>query len=349
MKARTLLGFFVKAAFFTQHGGLDQLQVGQLPEPELESNQVRIQVKAAALNHLDLFVRQGWPGLRLPLPHVGGTDVAGVVTAIGSDVKSARVGDEVLVNPGLNFEADEDGQLIVPPEPDIIGETRWGGLAESCVVPASHVLPKPESWTWEEAAAVPLTSLTAMQMLRKAGAKPGHRVLVVGGGGGVAVMAIQLAKAMGCTVFATTGGTEKVTKVKSLGADHVVDYQTDPAWWKTMYGLSGKQGMDIVVDSVGAATWALSLRTLRNGGRLVTCGATTGPIGETNIQLIFWKQLSILGSTMGTAKDLEDALDLLEAGKIRPIIDSVWSLDDARDAQAHMANGKQFGKIIIRP
>ncbi len=339
----------MKAAYFAEHGGLDTLQIGTLPDPELGPDDVRVQVKAAALNHLDLFVREGWPGLKLPLPHVGGTDLAGIVSEVGANVQGVAVGDGVLVNPGLNFEADEDGRLIVPPHPDIIGETRWGGLATHCVVPASHVLAKPASWTWEEAAAVPLTSLTAMQMLRKAGARKGHNVLVVGGGGGVAVMAIQLAKALGCTVYATTGGPEKVQKVQELGADHVIDYKADQDWWKTVYGLSGKQGMDIVVDSVGAATWELSLRTLRNGGRLVTCGATTGPMGKTNIQLVFWKQLSILGSTMGTPQDLQDALALLESGQIRPVIDSIWSLDDTAEAQARMDAGHHFGKIIIMP
>lgn len=339
----------MKAAYFDHHGGLDRLQVGRLPDPPLGPGDVRIDVRAAALNHLDLFVREGWPGLRLPLPHVGGTDLAGVVSEVGADAEGVRVGDEVLVNPGLNFDEGPDGRMVVPAEPDIVGETRWGGLAEQCVVPASHVVPKPGDWSWEEAAAVPLTGLTAMQMLRKARAGPGDHVLVVGGGGGVAVMAIQLAKALGCTVYATTGGAGKVEKVRALGADHVVDYRADPDWWKTVYGLSGKRGMDVVVDSVGQATWALSLRTLRPGGRLVTCGATTGPVGQTHIQLVFWKQLSILGSTMGTPRDLQDALAMLGEGRVRPVIDSVWSLDEVRGAQERMERGEQFGKIIVRP
>lgn len=338
----------MKAAYFEHHGGLDQLLVGDLPDPVLGPGDVLIQVRAAALNRLDLFVREGWPGLRLPLPHVGGTDLAGVVLEVGTDVQGVRVGDEVIVNPGLNFPEGPDGRMVIPAEPDIIGETRWGGLAEQCVVPATHVVPKPDSWSWEEAAAAPLTSLTAMQMLRKADAKAGDQVLVVGGGGGVAVMAIQLAKALGCTVYVTTGGPDKVERVKALGADHVIDYLADPDWWKTVYGVSGKRGMDVVVDSVGQATWKHSLRTLRAGGRLVTCGATTGPIGETHIQLVFWKQLSILGSTMGTPRDLQDAMDLMEEGRVRPIVDSTWSLDQIHDAQAHMEAGKQFGKIVIR-
>ncbi len=339
----------MKAAYFSEHGGLDTLTVGDLPDPELGPGDVRIRVEAAALNHLDLFVREGWPGLRLPLPHVGGTDLAGVVSEVGADVAGVRVGDAVLVNPGLNFEEDGDGRMVVPDEPDIVGETRWGGLAEQCVVPATHVVPKPDGWSWEEAAAVPLTSLTAMQMLRKADARAGDHVLVVGGGGGVAVMAIQLAKALGCTVYATTGGPEKVERVRELGADHVVDYKEDPDWWKTVYGASGKRGRDVVVDPVGQATWKHSLRTLRNGGRLVTCGATTGPVGETNIQLVFWKQLRILGSTMGTPRDLHDALRLMQEGRVRPVIDTVWSLDEVREAQARMEAGKQFGKIVVRP
>ncbi len=339
----------MKAAFFTEHGGLDTLQVGELPDPRPGPGEVLVRVKACALNHLDLFVREGWPGLRLPLPHIGGTDMAGVIEGLGEGVTGVAVGDEVIVNPGLNFEEDEDGELIVPPEPKIIGETQGGGLAEFVVAPATRVLPKPAAWSWEEAAAFPLTALTVTRMLRKARAKPGQRVLVIGAGGGVGVMSVQLAKAWGCEVYATTGGAGKVAKVQALGADHVIDYKADKDWWKTVYGLSGKQGMDIVIDCVGQATWALSLRTLRPGGRLVTCGATTGPIGETHIQLVFWKQLSILGSTMGTPQDLERALALAKAGKIHPVVDSVFSLDEARAAQERMDKGLQFGKIVVKP
>lgn len=339
----------VKAAFFDQHGGLDVLQVGAQPDPVAGPGDVVIDVKACALNHLDLFVRDGWPGLRLPLPHIGGTDMAGVVSAVGEGVDDFAVGDEVIINPGLNFEEDDDGHLIVPPEPQIIGETCGGGLAEKVLAPASRLVAKPPAWSWEEAAAFPLTALTVMRMLRKARAKPGQRVLVIGAGGGIGVMSIQLAKALGCEVFATTGGADKVAKVTELGVDHVIDYKADPDWWKTVYGQSGKQGMDVVIDCVGQATWKYSLRTLRPGGRLVTCGATTGAIAETNIQLVFWKQLELLGSTMGSPQDLARALELALAGKVRPILDSVFALDDVRDAQERMENGKQFGKIVLKP
>lgn len=345
----------MKAAYFETHGGLENLQVGDLPEPDPGVGEVLIEVKACALNHLDLFVREGWPGLKLPLPHIGGTDMAGVVVALGEGVSPrseggrVEIGDEVIVNPGLNFEEDQNGRMVIPAEPRIIGETCGGGLAEKVVAPADRVIMKPAKWSWEEAAAFPLTALTVMQMLRKAGAEEGHRVLVIGAGGGVGVMSVQLAKAMGCEVFATTGGPDKVEKVQGLGADHVIDYHADPDWWKTVFVQSGKNGMDIVIDCVGQATWKYSLRTLRAGGRLVTCGATTGPIGETHIQLVFWKQLQIIGSTMGTPQDLDRALKLAVAGKIRPVVDSVFSLDEARAAQERMEKGEQFGKIVLRP
>lgn len=339
----------MKAAFFTEHGGLDALQVDDQPMPEPGPGEVRVRIKACALNHLDLFVREGWPGLKLDLPHIGGTDMAGEVAALGDGVEDVHVGDEVLVNPGLNFEEDDEGRMIVPREPSIVGETRGGGLAEYVVVPADRIVEKPADWSWEEAAAFPLTALTVMQMLRKARAKRGERVLVIGAGGGVGVMSVQLAKALGCEVFAITGGPGKVEKVKGLGADHVVDYMADGDWWKTMYTLSGKNGMDVVMDSVGQATWKYSLRTLAPGGRLVTCGATTGPVGETHIQLVFWKQLSILGSTMGTPEDLRRALELAIEGRVRPIVDSVWDLEDVRKAQARMDEGGHFGKIVLRP
>lgn len=340
----------MRAAYFAGHGGLDVLQVGDVPAPELTSGAVRVRVKACALNHLDLWVRVGGRAYDLPMPHVGGTDLAGVVAEIAPDAADAglRVGDDVVVNPGLNFLANADGEQIVPARPEIIGETRWGGLAEECVVPAANCIVKPERLSWEEAAAVPLTGLTAMQMLRKARVGPGARVLVPGGAGGVSVMAIQLAKAMGAWVVATTS-TGKVDKVAGLGADHVLDYRTDPDWSKAAYRLTDKTGFDVVVDSVGEATWPLSLRALRPGGRLVTCGATTGPNGLTDIRQVFWKQLTILGSTMGTHADLERVMAYVAAGKVRPVVDQVLPLARIQQAHARLERGEQFGKIVLRP
>ncbi|HLF17146.1 MAG TPA: zinc-binding dehydrogenase [Candidatus Thermoplasmatota archaeon] len=340
----------MKAAFFRRHGGLDVLEVGDLHAPALGPGDVRIRVKAAALNHLDLFVRDGWPGLKLALPHVGGTDLAGVVAEVAPGVKGVKLGDEVLVNPGLNFEVGPDGDQRIPPDVSIVGETRWGGLAEECVVPATHVLPKPDNLSWEEAAALPLASITAMQMVRrKSRVKRGDKVLVVGAGGGVSVMALQIAKAQGAWVCAVTGGAEKVRKVKDLGADVVLDYKADPEWSKAAYLASGKTGYDVVLDSVGQATWKQSLRSLRNGGRLVTCGATTGPIGETDLRLVFWKQLSILGSTMGVPQDLRDALKMVERGQLRVVVDSVWPLEKIREAQERVERAGQFGKVVLQP
>jgi NADPH:quinone reductase-like Zn-dependent oxidoreductase len=340
----------VKAAYFESHGGLDVVKVGDIPAPEMGPSDVRIQVKACALNHLDLFVRDGWPGLKLPLPHVGGTDLAGVVTEAGSAVRGVKVGDEVLVNPGLNSEAGPDGEQRIPDAPSIVGETRWGGLAEQCVVPYTHVLPKPDGLTWEEAAALPLAAITAMQMVKRKGrVKRGDKVLVVGAGGGVAVMAVQIAKAMGAWVCATTGGADKVAKVRKLGADHVIDYKADPEWSKAAFVASGKSGYDVVIDSVGQATFKGSVRALRNGGRLVTCGATTGPVGELDLRAIFWKQLSILGSTMGVPQDLKDALAMVRSGHLKVYVDSVYPLEQVKEAQAKMEHAGQFGKIVLRP
>jgi NADPH:quinone reductase-like Zn-dependent oxidoreductase len=324
----------MKAAYFAKHGPVDVLQVGELPDPELGPVDVRVQVKACALNRLDLFVREGWPG---------------VVSEVGSDVSGVAVGDEVLVNPGLNFEADEDGNQKVPRELSIVGETRWGGLAEQCVVPYTHVVPKPAEMSWEEAAALPLTAITAMQMVKRRGAvKAGSRVLIIGAGGGVSTMCLQIAKSLGAWVAATTGGSGKVEKARALGADLVVDYQADD-WSKQLFLATDKQGFDVVIDSVGAATWKHSLRLLGVGGRLVTCGATTGPIGETDIRLVFWRQLQILGSTMGVPQDLHDALDMWRAGTLKVEVDSVWPLEKAREAQEHMARSGHFGKIVITP
>lgn len=340
----------MKAAYFEAHGGLDVLKVGDLPAPALNPGDVRIKVKAAALNHLDLFVREGWPGLKLSLPHIGGTDVAGIVTEVASNVTSVKVGAEVLVNPGLNFSAGPDGHLVIPPNVSIVGETRWGGLAEECVVPATHVVPKPDTMSWEKAAALPLAAITAMQMIKRKGrVKTGDRVLVIGAGGGVAIMAIQIAKALGAWVCATTGGPEKVAKVKQLGVNHVIDYKADPNWSKSAFLATDKKGFDVIIDSVGEATFKESVRLLGLGGRLVTCGATTGPAGEMDLRLIFWKQLSILGSTMGIPQDLTDALKMWQQGKLEPIIDSVFPLENVREAQERLHQAGQFGKIVLTP
>lgn len=339
----------MKAAYFDQHGGLEVLKVGAIPAQAMGPNDVRVQVKTAALNHLDLFVREGWPGLKLPLPHVGGTDLAGIVSEVGTNVKGVAVGDEVLVNPGLNFEAGPDGEQRIPSDVSVVGETRWGGLAESCVVPATHVMPKPKNMSWEEAAAFPLTAMTAMQMVkRKARVKPGDKVLVIGAGGGVAVMALQMAKAMGAWVCATTGGADKVAKVKALGADYVIDYKANPDWSKEAFVATGKKGFDVAIDSSGTATFAKSVKLLGLGGRLVTCGATTGPIGEVDLRNVFWKQLTILGSTMGVPGDLDDALTLWKKGQLKVVVDSIYPLDAIREAQAHMEKSGQFGKIVIQ-
>ena len=340
----------MKAAYFEAHGGLDVLKVGALPSPPLGPGDVRVQVKACALNHLDLFVRDGWPGLKLPLPHIGGTDLAGVVVEVAPGVRNVKSGDEVIVNPGLNFEAGPDGEQRIPPDVSIVGETRWGGLAQECVVPATHVLPKPPEMSWEQAAALPLAAITAMQMVKRKGrVKAGDKVLVTGAGGGVAVMAVQIAKALGAWVCATTGGADKVAKVKALGADHVIDYKAEPDWSKAAFLASGKTGYDAVIDSVGTATFKGSVRALRNGGRLVVCGVTTGPTAEFDLRLLFWKQLSILGSTMGVPQDLEDAVAMARSGRLKVHVDSVWPLEKIREAQAKLAEAGQFGKIVLRP
>lgn len=340
----------MKAAFFRAHGDVSVVEVGEVPAPPMGPDDVRIEVKAAALNHLDLFVRDGWPGLKLPMPHVGGTDVAGVVVAVGANVRSRKVGDEVLVNPGLNFEAGPHGELVIPPDVSIVGETRWGGLAQECVVPATHAIQKPREMPWDVAAAIPLASITAMQMVkRKAQVKPGDRVLIVGAGGGVAVMALQIAKGLGAWVCATTGGADKVAKVKALGADHVIDYKANADWSKEAFLATGKKGFDAVIDSTGTATFGKSLRLLALGGKLVTCGATTGGLAEIDVRNIFWKQLSILGSTMGVPADLHDAIQMWKDGKLKVVVDATYALDRIREAQERMEKAQQFGKLVLHP
>ncbi len=338
----------MKAAYFDEHGELDVLQVGDVPAPDMVPGSVRIQVKACALNHLDIWVRLGGRAFPLPMPHIGGTDLAGVVSEVADDVTGVAVGDEVIVNPGLNFHNDANGRLVPPPKPEIVGETRWGGLAEECVVPATNVLPKPDGLSWEEAAALPLTALTARQMIRKAGVQAGDNVLIPGAGGGVSTMAVQICKALGAWVCATTS-TGKTDAIEALGADVVIDYKASDNWSKEAFVASEKTGYDVVIDSVGEATWTHSVRALAPGGRLVTCGSTTGPNGVTDIRQLFWKQASILGSTMGTQEDLQDVIDMVAAGKVRVVVDSVWPLEQTKEAVAKMERGEMIGKIVVTP
>jgi len=341
----------MQAVFFREHGGPERVEHGELPDPVPGPGQVCVKVRAGALNHLDLFVREGIPGIRQALPHVMGSDGAGVVESVGEGVTRVKPGDEVVLNPGINCGACEfclAGEHSLCVTFHLLGEHVAGTYAERVVAPAANAYPKPPGLSWEEAAAFPLTFLTAWRMLvTKARVKPGESLLIVGIGGGVAVAALQIAKLLGMDVFVTSGSPEKLERAKALGADAGIDHgKTDFA--KEARRLTGKRGVDVVLDSVGKATWKQSIAAAAKGGRLVTCGATTGPDPQTDLGRIFWNQLSVHGSTMGTHGEFAAMLKIFRDGKVKPVVDAVYPLARAREALLRLEEKRQFGKIVLR-
>jgi NADPH:quinone reductase-like Zn-dependent oxidoreductase len=342
----------MKAIAIRAHGGPEVVKLEELPEPAAGPGEVVVQVKAAALNHLDIWVRAGWPGLRLAWPHVLGSDIAGVVDAVGPGVHDVQVGDAVVVNPSLGCGRCErclGGEENLCRRFSILGEHVSGGMAEKLAVPARNVLPKPANLSFEEAAAVPLTFMTAWHaLLARARLRLGETVLVHAAGSGVGVAAVQIAKLVGARVIATAGSDAKLEKARALGADEVVNYETQD-FVAEVRRLTGKKGVEVVFEHVGKKTWEKSILAAGVGGRIVTVGATTGHDPLTDLRHVFFRQLSILGSTMGTAAELLEVLRFVGEGKLRPVVDRVMPLADAVKGQALLADRAQFGKIVLRP
>ena len=340
----------MRAAIISQHGELDQLHVGELPEPTPAPGEVAIAVKAAGLNHLDIWLRKGRPGLNFSFPHPLGCDAAGVVKAVGDGVAGLSVGDEVLINPGLACMRCEwclRGQHSECPTFGIMGMSRPGTFAEVVTAPAVNVYPKPAHLNWEEAAALPLAHLTAWHMLfTRAQLKPGESVLIHGIGGGVALALLQLAKASGARVIVTSSSADKLARAAALGADAGINYASDDVVQQVL-ALTGGRGVDVALDAVGAATFPINLNAVRKAGRIVHCGITTGPVAEVNIATLYWKQLSVLGSTMGSHEDFRLLLQFAANTGLKPVIDSVYPLEQAQEAQGLMERGGQFGKIVL--
>lgn len=343
----------MKALAFTEHGDVSKMAVLDFPQPEPGPGEALIQIKACAFNHLDIWVREGWPGLKLKLPHIVGSDAAGIVVALGPGVKSVSVGDRVAIDPGLNLYEDEftaRGKHSLSPGYKIRGEHIPGTHTEYLVVSAHSLLPIPDQVSFETAAAAGLVSLTAWRMLiHRAQLKAGESVLVLGAGGGVNGMAIQIAKLAGCTVYATTSTDKKAEQAKAIGADIVLNYQTNPDWSKTIYQLTEKKGVDVVVDNIGSATLSNSIRAVKRGGRVIIVGNTSGPITELDIRFLFTKQISLIGSTMGNHDDYRTVMNLVFQGKIKPIIHTVLPLSQGSEAMALLERGEQFGKVVLKP
>jgi len=342
----------MKALYFEQHGELDVLQYGDVPDPETGPGQIKVRVRATTINYLDIWVRRGWPGLKLEMPHWCGADVAGEIVELGKGVTGWQVGQRVVADPGVNLFEDEftaRGEDCMSPGYHILGEHQRGGAAEYIVLPAGSLVTIPDEVGFPEAAAPLLVTLTAWRMLiHRAALRAGESVLVVGSGGGVNSMSIQIAKLAGAFVYAVAGNEKKAKLAKELGADVVLD-RTRSDWGREIYKLTGKRGVDVIVDNVGKATLMTSMQALARGGRIVIVGNTSGPKAEIDIRFIFGKQISVIGSTMGTHQDFKDVTALLQAGKLRPVIDRVMPLSEGRRAYEIMQAGEQLGKIVLTP
>ncbi len=342
----------MRAVGFTRHGGPEVLEVIELPTPEPKAREVRVKVKAVALNHLDVWVRKGWQGLKLQLPHVLGADIAGVVDAVGAEVADLEPGTEVCVNPGVSCGVCErclKGDDNLCRQYTILGEHIRGGYAEYVCVPRQNILPKPKKLSFEAAACLPLTFLTAWTMLvRRAQLQPGETVLVHAAGSGVGSAGIQIAKLLGAKVIATTSTEEKAKKALALGADHVINYATHD-FVDEVKKLTNKRLVDVVFEHTGASTWDKSIACLPYGGRLVTCGATAGGDVKLDLRVLFYKRISLLGSTMGSKGDLFRIMQLVEEGKLEPVLDRVMPLEKAAEAHGLLSDRKSFGNVVLTP
>jgi NADPH:quinone reductase-like Zn-dependent oxidoreductase len=341
----------MKAIAIMGQGGIDQVQYIDVEPPQIGPREVLIDSRAAALNHLDLFVRNQLETFKLAPPHVAGADGAGVVVEVGAEVRTVKAGDRVLINPGLSCQRCEfcyAGEQSLCMRFGIVGESCPGTFAEYFKVPQENVHPLPEGMSWEEAAAFPLVYVTAWRMLiSKAQIKPGEDILILGIGGGVSTAVLQIATALGLRAIVTSSSDDKLQKAKHLGADVAINYTTQD-FAREVRDLTQRRGVDVVVDSVGGDSYAKSLACLRRGGRLVTCGATAGPRPQTDLQRIFWNQLSVFGSTMGNMREFSEMLNFVRRRGLKPAIDQVFLLSEGAQAMARMEEGKQCGKIVLK-
>lgn len=340
-----------EAVVLRAHGDVDVLVRETIDIGDPGPREVLVRVRAVALNHLDLWVRRGMPNLKLVYPHRLGSDVAGEVEALGPGARGVKVGDRVVVNPGLSCGVCERclaGQDTLCRQYSIFGEHVPGGYAQHLIVPDTNLLPWPGELTFTSAASIPLTFLTAWQMLvEKGGVRPGHTVLVHAAGSGVSSAAIQIAKLHGARVIATVGSDAKTERARQLGADEVVNYSTHDFVAETRR-LTDKRGVDLVVEHIGGTVMAKSVLAVTTGGRIVTCGATSGHVAEIDLRHIFFRQISIIGSTMGSKSALFPILGHVVAGRLRPTVDRVLPLWDAREAHRVLERREAFGKVVLQ-
>jgi NADPH:quinone reductase-like Zn-dependent oxidoreductase len=337
---------------FRTHGGPEHLEWVDVPEPTPGPGEIAITVRASAFNRLDRFVLEGIPGVPIEVPHVLGSDAAGTVSVLGEGVQGLARGAPVLVNPGLwdgTCPRCRAGQEALCPQYRILGEHTQGSATGTIVMPARNVYAKPDRLTFEEAASVPLVFQTAWRAIVAVGAlQAGETVAVVGAGGGVGPAVIQVAKARGARVVALSRSAAKLERARAIGADDGLVIPEDGAFDRALWAWSGKQGIDLVFDSVGAETVPRSLRAVARGGRVVIIGATSGPHVSLDVRTLFWRQASIRGSTMANRREFEAVLAELAAGRLRPLIDTTFALPDAPAAFAHFLGPDVFGKVVLR-
>lgn len=342
----------MKAARIHQHGGPEVLAVQDVPDPTIRADQVLLRVRACALNHLDLFVRAGIPGMRFSMPHILGSDIAGEVVAVGELCERVKPGWRAVLSPGLSCRQCEhclSGNDNLCRRFTMFGYATDGGDVELIAAPEYAVIQIPDDLPFVNAAAAPLVSVTAWHMLMaRARLQPGEDVLVLAASSGVGSMAIQIARLFQCRVIATAGGEEKMARARELGAAHVIDhYRQDIS--AEVRRLTGKRGVDVVVEHVGAATWHKSLESLAPAGRLVTCGATTGYDARIDLRFLFSKQWSLQGSFMGTMGELHQVLKFVFRGQLKPVIDRVYPLAEIRAAHERLERKEHFGKVVVTP
>jgi NADPH:quinone reductase-like Zn-dependent oxidoreductase len=343
---------YLKAVRIHEHGGVDQLRYEEVDDPKVTSpTDAVVQLKAAALNHIDIWNRRGLTGMDITLPHILGADGAGVVAEVGTEVKSIKPGDAVCFYPPAGCgecefcRTDRDFMCI---RLRVLGERESGTYAEYVRLPARNCFPIPSGLSFEEATAFPLVYVTVWRMLvTNADLKPGEHVLILGIGGGVASAALQIAARIGTHVIVTSSSDEKLALAKSHGAHEGINYRSADVS-KEVRRLTRKRGVEVVVDCVGGDTWVQSLAALAKGGRLVTCGATAGGNPKTDLVRIFWNNLTVFGSTMGSREEFRQVLKFMETTRTKPIVDRVFPLKEAALAQRRLEQGKQFGKIVLR-
>lgn len=341
----------MKAAVFSELGGPEVVRIDQVDVPEPGPGEARIAVRASSMNYLDLWVRRGLP-IETTMPHIGGSDVAGTVDAVGPGAEHVPVGTRVVVDPSLGYEwygGAAQGPSFPRAPFRILGEHTQGGFAEYALAPARNLLEIPANVDFETAAAAGLVTVTAWRgIVTRAAVKAGERVLITGASGGVATMAIQIARLAGARVYAVTSGPRNCERALELGADVVYD-RLDVDFASAVWNDTNREGVDVVFDSVGHAVWRGCLKALRNGGRLVTYGATTGAKADTDIRLVFWKQLAILGTVMGDPHEFRTAMSLVFERVVSPVVDRVLPLEEAREAHELLEAGEVFGKLVLTP